>query len=68
MNDPELFGHPTTGLPDLWPPKATPTSILGKLEAPQRRGISYDWKFFTVAAIVVVIAVILAFAAMSLAH
>jgi hypothetical protein len=64
--DPELFGHPVTGRRDLWPPKAVPTaSALADLEASSRRKISYDWKFFAIAAVVVAICVGLAFAAMS---
>ena len=66
MTDPELFGHPTTGAANLWPPKVLPTSILADLEAPPRRRISYDWKFFAIAAVVVAIGVALAIATMSL--
>ena len=68
MHEPELFGRPATGGLAPWPPKATPTaSTLGKLEAPSPRRISYDWKFFAVAAVVVAIGVALAFAALSFA-
>ena len=65
MTDPELFGHPATGRPDVWRPKVVPTSVLAGLGSPPRRRISYDWKFFAVAAVVVAIGVALAIAAMS---
>ena len=66
MNEPELFGRPSAGGLAPWPPTATPTaSALGHLEARPSRRISYDWKFFAVAAVIVAIGVALAFVALS---